>query len=91
MNLGWLDALALSEATLPAALTAGFGAAEQQTDFGVVRRRSALIAIAQAGFNMQMGTPARGLKLKARNASVRALAVPPFSDVMARAFTMHWL
>jgi 2-polyprenyl-6-methoxyphenol hydroxylase-like FAD-dependent oxidoreductase len=89
MNLGWLDAVRLDH-EITAALAAGapfeaFGAYDR------VRRGAAARAIRQAAFNMAMGAPARGIRLKARNAAVRVLAVPPLRAVLANAFTMRWL
>ncbi|MEO6310166.1 MAG: NAD(P)/FAD-dependent oxidoreductase, partial [Leifsonia sp.] len=55
------------------------------------RRSAARMAVRQAGFNMAMGRPYEGVRLHARNALVRLLAVPPTNQVLARAFTMRWL
>jgi len=90
MNLGWLDALALAPA-LAAALAEPSAGASALAAFDRRRRRSARMAARQAGFNMAMGRPARGVRLGARNAIVRALAVPPARGILARAFTMRWL
>lgn len=89
MNLGWLDALALDH-ELAAALDAGapFEAFER---YARTRRSAAARAMRQAAFNMAMGAPAAGLRLRLRNAAVRTLAVPPLRAVLARAFTMRWL
>ena len=89
MNLGWLDAMHLDR-ELAHAFAAGapfdaFAAYDQS------RRAAASRAIRQAGFNMAMGGPTTGVRLKARNAAVRVLAVPPFRGVLASAFTMRWL
>ena len=56
-----------------------------------VRRPAARRAIRQAAFNMSMGAPAAGVRLRARNGIVRTLAVPPLRALLARAFTMRWL
>jgi 2-polyprenyl-6-methoxyphenol hydroxylase-like FAD-dependent oxidoreductase len=90
MNLGWLDALALAPA-LKHALAQPIEARATLGDYDTVRRRSARRAASQAGFNMAMGRPARGLRLRARNALVRILATPPLNGLLARAFTMRWL
>ncbi|WP_198415923.1 FAD-dependent monooxygenase [Cryobacterium sp. TMT2-10] len=90
MNLGWLDALQLAPA-LERALRDPVSGPGVLADFDRRRRRSARMAARQAGFNMAMGSPAQGLRLRARNGFVRALAVPPASAVLARAFTMRWL
>jgi len=90
MNLGWLDALALAPA-LKHALALPIEARATLGDYDRVRRRSARRAASQAGFNMAMGRPAHGLRLRARNALVRILATPPLNGLLARAFTMRWL
>lgn len=89
MNLGWLDAVLLDR-ELAHALDAG-APYEAFARYDLARRASAARAIRQAAFNMRMGAPAAGRRLRARNAAVRALAVPPFGAVLARAFTMRWL
>ncbi|ANJ28443.1 FAD-dependent oxidoreductase [Agromyces aureus] len=89
MNLGWLDALRLDHELANALVTgAPYEAFER---YEHERRGSASRAIRQAAFNMRMGGPASGTRLAARNAAVRALAVPPLRAVLARAFTMRWL
>ena len=90
MNLGWLDGVALAPALRRAVRQPGQALAAL-TEFDRHRRRSARMAVRQAGFNMSMGQPARGLRLAARNTLVRSLARPPLNDVLARAFTMRWL
>lgn len=90
MNLGWLDALALAPA-LKHALALPIEARATLGDYDRVRRRSARRAASQAGFNMAMGRPAHGLRLRARNTLVRILATPPLNGLLARAFTMRWL
>ncbi|PWC05512.1 FAD-dependent oxidoreductase [Agromyces badenianii] len=89
MNLGWLDALSLDR-ELAAALDAG-APLEAFTRYERTRRSAAARAMRQAAFNMAMGAPAAGLRLRLRNAAVRALAVPPLRAVLAQAFTMRWL
>ncbi|WP_370295338.1 FAD-dependent monooxygenase [Cryobacterium sp. Hz7] len=90
MNLGWLDALQLAPA-LERALRDPEAASGVLGDYDRRRRRSARMAARQADFNMAMGGPVQGLSLRARNGLVRALAAPPASAVLARAFTMRWL
>jgi 2-polyprenyl-6-methoxyphenol hydroxylase-like FAD-dependent oxidoreductase len=90
MNLGWLDALALAPA-LKHALALPIEARATLGDYDRVRRRSARRAARQAGFNMAMGSPAQGTRLRLRNAAVRILATPPLNGLLARAFTMRWL
>ena len=89
MNLGWLDAVRLDH-DLAAALSVGvpFEAFEA---YDRMRRAAANRATRQAAFNMAMGAPAAGMRLRARNAAVRVLGVPPFRALLARAFTMRWL
>lgn len=89
MNLGWLDALRLDH-DLAAALAVG-APFEAFDAYDRVRRSAASRAIRQAAFNMAMGAPAAGMRLRARNAAVRVLGVPPFRALLARAFTMRWL
>lgn len=89
MNLGWVGAQHLAH-ELDAALAAGapfdaFAAYERG------RRAAATRAMRQAAFNMRMGAPATGLRLRARNAAVRVLGLPPSRALLARAFTMRWL
>ncbi len=56
-----------------------------------MRRAAAARAIRQAAFNMPMGAPASGVRLRARNGAVRFLGLAPFRALLARAFTMRWL
>ena len=90
MNLGWLDALALAPA-LKHALAQPVEARATLDDYDRLRRRSARRAARQAGFNMAMGRPVHGLRLRLRNVFVRFLAMPPLNGLLARAFTMRWL
>lgn len=103
MNLGWLDAVALApvlgaavlaEREANSALATSALASSVAADLAGYdrrRRRAARMAVRQAGFNMAMGRPSDGVRLRARNALVRLLAVPPANQVLARAFTMRWL
>ncbi|WP_105035924.1 FAD-dependent oxidoreductase [Cryobacterium aureum] len=90
MNLGWLDAVALAPA-LQRALLEPAAAASVLAHYDRTRRSAARRAALQAGFNMQMGRPAHGLRLGVRNAFVRTLTLPPANELVARAFTMRWL
>ncbi|WP_350348500.1 FAD-dependent monooxygenase [Agromyces sp. G08B096] len=92
MNLGWLDAIHLDRA-LAAALSRGAGASPHEAfgAYAVARRRAASRAMRQAAFNMRMGAPVAGVRLRLRNAAVRTLAVPPLRRVLADAFTMRRL
>ena len=89
MNLGWLDAMRLDH-DLAVALAVG-APYEAFEAYERVRHSAAARAIRQASFNMSMGAPAAGLRLRARNAAVRVLGFPPFRTLLARAFTMRWL
>jgi len=90
MNLGWLDVVALAPA-LTHALAQPIEARVTLAGYDRRRRRSARMAARQAGFNMAMGRPARGLRLRLRNVVVRVLATPPLNSLLTRAFTMRWL
>ena len=89
MNLGWLDAMRLDH-DLTAALEVG-APFEVFDTYDQLRRAAARRAIRQAAFNMAMGAPASGARLRLRNAAVRVLGVPPLRSLLARAFTMRWL
>jgi len=89
MNLGWLDALRLDRALVEALGTGSPAAPFARYDRS--RRAAAARAMRQAAFNMAMGAPASGLRLRARNGLVRALAVPPVRSRLAAAFTMRGL
>jgi 2-polyprenyl-6-methoxyphenol hydroxylase-like FAD-dependent oxidoreductase len=89
MNLGWLDAMRLDH-ELAVALEIG-APFEAFDTYDRLRRASAGRAIRQAAFNMAMGAPASGLRLRLRNAAVRVLGIPPLRALLARAFTMRWL
>jgi 2-polyprenyl-6-methoxyphenol hydroxylase-like FAD-dependent oxidoreductase len=89
MNLGWLDAVRLDH-DLAAALAVG-APFEAFDAYDRVRRSAASRALRQAAFNMRMGAPAAGMRLRTRNAAVRVLGVPPFRALLARTFTMRWL
>ncbi|WP_448811629.1 FAD-dependent oxidoreductase [Agromyces bauzanensis] len=89
MNLGWLDAVRLDH-DLALALAAG-APFEVFDTYDRLRRASARRAVRQAAFNMAMGAPASGMRLRLRNAGVRVLGVPPLRALLARAFTMRWL
>ncbi|GAA1059116.1 FAD-dependent oxidoreductase [Agromyces bracchium] len=89
MNLGWSDAVHLDRelaAALAAAAPIDVFAAYDRS-----RRAAALRATRQAAFNMRMGAPATGLRLRTRNAAVRVLGLPGLRGVLGRAFTMQWL
>lgn len=89
MNLGWIDAVRLDH---DLALALAVGAPFEAFDaYDRLRRASARRATRQAAFNMAMGAPASGARLRVRNAGVRVLGVPPLRALLARAFTMRWL
>jgi 2-polyprenyl-6-methoxyphenol hydroxylase-like FAD-dependent oxidoreductase len=89
MNLGWVGAQHLAH-ELEAALAAG-APFDAFAAYDRARRTAARRAMRQAAFNMRMGAPASGIRLRARNASVRVLGLPPTRAILARAFTMRWL
>ncbi|MEI5583472.1 MULTISPECIES: FAD-dependent oxidoreductase [unclassified Agromyces] len=89
MNLGWIGAQQLDH-ELDAALAAG-APLDVFTAYERARRAAATRAMRQAAFNMRMGAPVSGVRLRVRNASVRLLGLPPARSVLARAFTMRWL
>jgi 2-polyprenyl-6-methoxyphenol hydroxylase-like FAD-dependent oxidoreductase len=89
MNLGWLDAVRL-DTDLARALADG-APEHPLTGYSRVRRTAALRATRQAAFNMTMGAPAAGARLRARNRLVRVLAVWPLRGLLAEAFTMRRL
>jgi 2-polyprenyl-6-methoxyphenol hydroxylase-like FAD-dependent oxidoreductase len=89
MNLGWLDAVRLDR-ELAHALAAG-APPEPFGSYDRARRAAALRATRQAAFNMTMGAPAAGVRLRWRNRLVRVLAVWPLRTVLASAFTMRRL
>jgi 2-polyprenyl-6-methoxyphenol hydroxylase-like FAD-dependent oxidoreductase len=89
MNLGWVAAQHLAH-ELDAALAAG-APLDAFAAYDRARRTAARRAMRQAAFNMRMGAPASGLRLRVRNASVRLLGLPPSRALLARAFTMRWL
>lgn len=89
MNLGWVGAQHLAH-ELDAALDAG-APLDAFAGYERSRRAAATRAMRQAAFNMRMGAPATGLRLRVRNASVRVLGLPPSRALLARAFTMRWL
>ncbi|MET4158961.1 NAD(P)/FAD-dependent oxidoreductase [Agromyces sp. PvR057] len=89
MNLGWLDALRLDH-DLAAALAVG-APFEAFDVYDRVRRSAARRAVRRAAFNMAVGAPASGARLRVRNAAVRTLDLPPLRSLLARAFTMRGL
>ncbi|QEO16183.1 FAD-dependent monooxygenase [Agromyces intestinalis] len=89
MNLGWLDAQHLVR-DLAGGVAEG-GVLDAFVAYDRVRRSAAARAVRQARFNMRMGAPTAGARLRGRNAVVRVLAVPPFRSLLAAAFTMRWL
>jgi 2-polyprenyl-6-methoxyphenol hydroxylase-like FAD-dependent oxidoreductase len=89
MNLGWSDAVHLDR-ELAGALAAG-GPIDVFAAYDRSRRTAALRATRQAAFNMRMGAPASGVRLRTRNAAVRVLGLPGLRGVLARSFTMQWL
>ena len=95
-NPYWLPVLAMALAygtgpgVLAAALAAG-GPIDVFAAYDRSRRTAALRATRQAAFNMRMGAPASGVRLRTRNAAVRVLGLPGLRGLLARSFTMQWL
>ncbi|MDN3310163.1 NAD(P)/FAD-dependent oxidoreductase [Microbacterium oryzae] len=86
MNLGWLDARALADRLL-----SGSSGGDAWGAYACARRAAAEGAMRRARFNMAMGAPREDAALTARNAAIRALALPPFRKVLAGTFTMRGL
>jgi 2-polyprenyl-6-methoxyphenol hydroxylase-like FAD-dependent oxidoreductase len=91
MNLGWLDAQALS----PVILTALSGGRKDRMDrefeeFEAGRRQAALLARRQSEINMMLGRPLPGPLLALRNLAISAAAgTPAVNSWLARRFTMQ--
>jgi 2-polyprenyl-6-methoxyphenol hydroxylase-like FAD-dependent oxidoreductase len=91
MNLGWLDAQALS----PLIRTGLAGGYSQQLDrqfrqFQVKRQRAAAVAKRQSEINMMLGRPLPRPLLNLRNLGMSAAAAtPPVNRWVARRFTMQ--
>lgn len=86
MNLGWLDASALTPL-----LAAPDTAPAHWQAFEHTRRRSAWLATRQAELNMGLGRPVPPPAHARRERLVRALLAPAAQPTLARAFTMRWL
>ena len=106
MNLGWLDAVALAPALERAVAAdrvaqAGAVATVAATLLGRPTRHWPRTTSAGAvPLEWPCGRPdstwrwaarTTDVRLHARNAAVRLLAIPPANQVLARAFTMRWL
>lgn len=93
MNLGWLDAQALSPIIL-SALSGGQkdSAARQFKEFDTSRRQAAIVARRQSEINMMLGRPLPEPLLALRNLGIRAAAASPAVNLwVARRFTMQSL
>jgi 2-polyprenyl-6-methoxyphenol hydroxylase-like FAD-dependent oxidoreductase len=89
MNLGWLDARALSPLICRA--VAGETVDRELREFEAGRQRAAVTARRQSEVNMMLGRPLRGPFLKLRNMAIgAAVAAPAISQWTARRFTMQW-
>jgi len=90
MNLGWLDAQALSPVIL-AALSGGKDRTGRQfEEFEAGRRRAALLARRQSEINMMLGRPLPVPLLALRNLAISAAAgTPAVNRWVARRFTMQ--
>lgn len=85
MNLGWMDALRLSEAIVRDRARGSF-------DFGGYgrrTRRSARSAQRRSAFYMSMGRPSNGVSLVARDILIRALGSAPLRRGSAGLITMR--
>jgi len=89
MNLGWLDAIALDAAIADALETGRSGPALER--YARARAIAAKRAMRRAAFNMAMGAPLAGARLKARNAFASSLASPAMRGTLTAAFTMRGL
>ncbi|MCW4456827.1 NAD(P)/FAD-dependent oxidoreductase [Microbacterium sp. MPKO10] len=87
MNLGILDAAALA----PRIVDALNGDADALPGWERARRRSAQRAMAQAAFNMAVGTSAPRPLHPIKRGGIRALAHRPIAPHLSRAFTMTTL
>lgn len=85
MNLGWLDAAALS-AALTGIVRQGRDAAATLERYGIERRRAARRAAFRSESNMRLGRPARFAA--GRDALLWLLLRPPLDRYAARFFTM---
>ncbi|MDQ0690890.1 NAD(P)/FAD-dependent oxidoreductase [Arthrobacter sp. W4I7] len=91
MNLGWLDAQALS----PVIRSALAGSGKDWTDrhftgFDASRRQAAILARRQSEINMMLGRPLPGPLLALRNLGISAAAgTPAVNRWVARRFTMQ--
>ncbi|WEK60191.1 MAG: NAD(P)/FAD-dependent oxidoreductase [Candidatus Microbacterium colombiense] len=87
MNLGWVDARHLAAAIIRArgGTCADFGDYERHV------RRSTRAAQQRSAFYMAMGSPARGMGGRARDAVVRALGSPPLRPWASGLITMRGL
>ncbi|MCC3270676.1 FAD-dependent monooxygenase [Arthrobacter gengyunqii] len=88
MNLGWLDAAALTPI-----ITASLGGGDVGTSLAAYereRRGAARVASVQAQLNMALGRPLAPRLLAARNAGLaRILRAPAAGNLVARRFTMQ--
>ncbi|MFF2841717.1 FAD-dependent oxidoreductase [Paenarthrobacter sp. NPDC057981] len=88
MNLGWLDAAALSP-IIDASLE-GSDVGELLQDFEKTRRKAALRASRQAGLNMALGRPLPALAMTLRNRLFAGMLVMPgVTGLVERRFTMR--
>jgi 2-polyprenyl-6-methoxyphenol hydroxylase-like FAD-dependent oxidoreductase len=89
MNLGWLDARALSPLICRA--VAGETVDQELREFEAGRQRAAVTARRQSEINMMLGRPLRGPFLKLRNMAIgAAVSAPAICLWTARRFTMQW-
>jgi 2-polyprenyl-6-methoxyphenol hydroxylase-like FAD-dependent oxidoreductase len=90
MNLGWLDAQALSPVILSALSGGKDRTGRQFEEFEAGRRRAALLARRQSEINMMLGRPLPVPLLALRNLAISAAAgTPAVNRWVARRFTMQ--
>jgi 2-polyprenyl-6-methoxyphenol hydroxylase-like FAD-dependent oxidoreductase len=91
MNLGWLDAQALSPIIQAALAGSNKNRTDRQfKDFDAGRRQAALQARRQAEINMMLGRPLPKRLLTLRNLGISAAAATPaVNRWVARRFTMQ--
>jgi 2-polyprenyl-6-methoxyphenol hydroxylase-like FAD-dependent oxidoreductase len=91
MNLGWLDAQALSPVIRSALAGSGKDRTDRHfTEFDAGRRQAAILARRQSEINMMLGRPLPGPLLALRNLGISAAAATPaVNGWVARRFTMQ--
>ncbi len=86
MNVGWLDAVELDRAIAGALGDAGTRGPFRR--YARSRRAAARRAMRRAAFNMAMGAPVHGARLRIRNAFIRLLTLAPLRGIAVGLLTM---